>query len=253
MKRALVVRHVLHEGLAGYRAPIEAAGYRIDRVAACRTDFRDIDLLSPDLVVLLGGPIGVYQTDRYPWIADEIAALRGRLDRDLPTLGVCLGSQMIAAALGARVYAGARREIGFAPVSLTHEGALSPLAEVRGVPVLHWHGDTFDLPGGVELLASTPLYANQAFRRGTDVLALQFHAEMGEDPRFDAWIGDEAYVRGAGVDPEALRRDHRRLGPQAVRAGERMIGEWLAALTPPTGRAQAAPSGDELSAALRER
>jgi GMP synthase (glutamine-hydrolysing) len=236
MKRALVVRHVLHEGLAGYRAPIEAAGYRIDRVAACRTDFRDIDLLAPDLVVVLGGPMGVYETDLYPWIADEIAALRGRLDRDLPTLGVCLGSQMIAAALDARVYAGPRREIGFAPMALTGAGLLSPLAEVRDVAVLHWHGDTFDLPDGVELLASTAAYRHQAFRRGANVLALQFHAEMGEDPRFEAWMGDEAYVRGAGVEPEALRRDHRRLGPQAVRAGERMIGGWLAALQAPAHR-----------------
>jgi len=248
MKRALVVRHVLHEGLAGYRAPIEAAGYRIDRVAACRTDFRDIDLISPDLVVLLGGPMGVYETDHYPWIADEIAAVRGRLDRDLPTLGVCLGSQVIAAALGARVFAGPRREIGFAPLTLTDAGLLSPLAELRGVSVLHWHGDTFDLPDEAELLASTSAYRHQAFRRGANLLALQFHAEMGEDPRFAVWMEDEDYIRGAGVEPEALRRDHRRLGPQAVRAGERMIGEWLAALVAPQPleRAQSARSGDQI-------
>jgi GMP synthase (glutamine-hydrolysing) len=233
MKRALVVRHVIHEGLAGYRAPIEAAGYVIDRIAACQTDFRDMDCVSPDLVVLLGGPMGVYETDQHAWLADEIAAVRVRLDRDLPTLGVCLGAQIIAAALGARVYPGATREVGFAPVTLSEAGTQSPLAAVHDVPMLHWHGDTFDLPEGTELLASTAAYRNQAFRRGANLLALQFHGEMGEDARFEAWIGDEAYVRSAGVNPEVLRADHDHLGPQAVRAGERMIGEWLATLEAP--------------------
>jgi len=227
MKRALVVRHVIHEGLAGYRAPIEAAGYAIERIAACRTDFRDVDFVSPDLLVVLGGPMGVYETDAHPWIADEIAAIRVRLDRDLPTLGVCLGSQMIAAALGARVYPGPRREIGFTTIELTEAGWNSPLAAVDGIRVLHWHGDTFDLPEGVELLASTAAYRNQAFRRGPNLLALQFHAEMGEDPRFEAWVGDEGHVRGAGIDPENLRRDHALYGPAAVHAGERMIATWL--------------------------
>ena len=230
MKRALVIRHVVHEGLAGYRAPIEQAGYAIQRVAACQTDFATLDLVSPDLLVVMGGPMGVYQTDDHPWIADEIAAIIARLEADRPTLGVCLGSQMLAAALGARVYAGPVREVGFAPMTLSEAALESPLRHVADVDVLHWHGDTFDLPKGTELLASTSAYANQAFRRGDRLLALQFHAEMGEDPRFHDWMADDDYIRGAGVDPAALQNDHDRLGPPAVRAGERMIGDWLTRL-----------------------
>ena len=230
MKRALVIRHVVHEGLAGYRAPIERAGYEIQRVAACQTDFAALDLVSPDLLVVMGGPMGVYDTDAHPWISDEIAAIAARLAADRPTLGVCLGSQMLAAALGARVYAGPVREVGFAPIALSETALESPLRHVADIDVLHWHGDTFDLPEGTELLASTPAYPNQAFRRGDRLLALQFHAEMGEDPRFHDWMADEAYIRGAGVDPAALQDDHDRLGPPAVRAGERMIADWLAAL-----------------------
>ena len=214
MKRALVIRHVVHEGLAGYRAPIERAGYEIQRVAACQTDFAALDLVSPDLLVVMGGPMGVYDTDAHPWISDEIAAIAARL----------------AAALGARVYAGPVREVGFAPIALSETALESPLRHVADVDVLHWHGDTFDLPEGTELLASTLAYPNQAFRRGDRLLALQFHAEMGEDPRFHDWMADEAYIRGAGVDPAALQDDHDRLGPPAVRAGERMIADWLAAL-----------------------
>ena len=137
---------------------------------------------------------------------------------------------MLAAALGARVYPGAVREIGFTPLTLHEAAQQSPLRHVADVDVLHWHGDTFDLPAGTERLASTPAYANQAFRRGDRVLALQFHAEMGEDPRFAAWMEDDDYIRGAGVDPTILQGDHDRLGPTAVRAGERMIAEWLAGL-----------------------
>ena len=230
MKHALVIRHVVHEGLAGYRAPIEQAGYEIQRVAACQTDFATLDLVSPDLLVVMGGPMGVYDTDTHPWIPYEITAIAARLAADRPTLGVCLGSQMLAAALGARVYAGPVREVGFAPIALSETAQESPLQHVADVDVLHWHGDTFDLPEGTELLASTPAYPNQAFRRGDRLLALQFHAEMGEDPRFHDWMADEPYIRGAGVDPAMLQDDHDRLGPPAVRAGERMIAEWLTRL-----------------------
>jgi GMP synthase (glutamine-hydrolysing) len=231
MKHALVIRHVVHEGVAGYRAPIEAAGYEIRRIAACQTDFATVDLVSPDLLVVMGGPMGVYETAAHPWIADEIAAIAARLEADRPTLGVCLGSQMMAAALGASVYAGPRREVGFAPIALNAAGRGSPLRHFADVAMLHWHGDTFDLPEGTELLASTQAFANQAFRRGDRLLALQFHAEMGEDPRFAEWVAEgQDYIRGAGVDVATLEGDHDRLGPSAVRAGERAIGEWLAAL-----------------------
>lgn len=231
MKTALVIRHVVHEGVAGYRAPIEAAGYTIVRLPACETDFAAIDLLSPDLVVTMGGPMGAYETGEHPWLAAEIAALAGRIAADRPTLGVCLGSQLLAAALGANVYPGPVREIGFAPLTLTDAGNGSPLRLLDNVPVLHWHGDTFDLPPETERLAASSAYANQAFRRGTNLLALQFHAEMGEDPRFDAWLTEGAdYLRAAGVEGPALRRDHDRLGPGAVRAGARMIEEWLSAI-----------------------
>ena len=229
MKTALVVRHVAFEGVAGYREPIEAAGYEVARVTACETDFAALDVLAPDLLVVMGGPMGVYETGEYPWIAAEIAAIRTRLAADLPTLGVCLGSQLIAAALGARVHPGSVREVGFAPLTLTDGGAASPLRHLDGVYVLHWHGDTFELPENVDLLAGTATYRHQAFARGPRLLALQFHAEMGEDPRFAAWVVEGAdYLAGAGVDPDALRADHDRLGPAAVRAGRAMIAEWLA-------------------------
>ncbi|WP_176591401.1 glutamine amidotransferase [Sphingobium sp. EM0848] len=231
MKKALIVRHVPREGAAGYLQPIEAAGYEIERIDVASSDFLDADLCTPDLLIMMGGPMGVYEQDIHPWIPHQIEKLAARLEQDLPTLGVCLGSQMIAAALGARVYPGGRMELGFAPVTLNGAGADSPLRHLDGVPVLHWHSDTFDLPAGVDLLASTTSYAHQAFRRGRNLLALQFHAEMGEDPRFEDWLthfwADLDIARQCGI---ALRQDHVDHGPGAVAAGRAMIGEWLSGL-----------------------
>ncbi|WP_188064857.1 glutamine amidotransferase [Sphingobium sp. KCTC 72723] len=231
MKRALIVRHLPREGAAGYLQPIEAAGYHIDRIDVASPDFAGVDLCDPDLLIMMGGPMGVYETDVHPWIPVQLAKLAQRLERDRPTLGVCLGSQMIAAALGARVYPGGHMELGFAPVTVTGTGAASPLRHVDGVPLLHWHSDTFDLPDNVDLLASTDRYAHQAFRRGPNLLALQFHAEMGQDPRFDDWLTHFwADLDVAGQCGIALRRDHDDHGPGAVAAGRAMIGEWLAGI-----------------------
>lgn len=231
MKTALIVRHVPREGAAGYLQPIEAAGYRIDRVDVASADFAAVDLCDPDLLIMMGGPMGVYEQDQHPWIPMQVEKLAARLAADRPTLGVCLGSQMIAAALGARVYPGGHMELGFAPVSVNDRGVASPLRHVAQVPVLHWHSDTFDLPDNVELLASTDRYAHQAFRRGPNLLALQFHAEMGEDPRFADWLTHFwADLDVAGQCGIALRRDHDTHGPGAVAAGRAMIGEWLAGI-----------------------
>ena len=137
MKRALVIRHVPREGLAGFREPIERAGYIIDRIDVTDATFSAIDLREPDLLVMLGAPFAVYEQARHPWIACQLRRLKLRLDADLPTLGVCFGAQMIAAALGARVHKGHKKEVGFAPIAL-HEPALaSPLRHFADVPLLH--------------------------------------------------------------------------------------------------------------------
>ena len=229
MKTALIIRHVPYEGVAGYRDPIEAAGYVVDRIDVCDPAFSARCLAEPDLVIMMGGPMGVYEADAHPWIACQIRRLARRLEADRPTLGVCFGAQMIAAALGARVYPGGAKEVGFHPITVHDEE--SPLRHVADVPVLHWHGDTFDLPEGVELLASSHVYPHQAFRRGRNLLALQFHGEMGEDPRFEAWIeqGPDD-IADAGHTPCSLRAAHDEHGPRAVAACRAMISEWLMGL-----------------------
>jgi GMP synthase (glutamine-hydrolysing) len=231
--RALIIRHVPHEGVAGFREPIESAGYRIDRIDVADPAFAAVDLNAPDLLIMMGGPMGVYEQDRHPWITCQLRRLERRLAAGLPTLGVCFGAQMIAAASGARVYAGHRKEVGFHSVAIETNAPANPLVSLGGVPVLHWHGDSFELPAGAERLASSHVYANQAFRIGPNILGLQFHAEMGEDPRFHAWMEQwpEA-AHEAGGTADALRAAHDRHGSAAVAAGRRVIGDWLAALAP---------------------
>ena len=229
MKTALIIRHVPREGVAGFRAPIEAAGYGIDRVDVIDPEFHAVDLVAPALVVMMGGPMGVYEQETYPWIRCQLRRLAKRLEAGRPTLGVCFGAQMMAAALGAEVYPGPAKEIGFDPVTV--HAAASPLRHLADVPVLHWHGDTFTQPERTEVLASSALYQHQAFRRGPNLLALQFHAEMGEDERFEDWIAqDFDYLTAAGHCPNALRAAHEAHGPGAVAAGRAMIAEWLAGL-----------------------
>jgi len=226
MKTALIIRHVPHEGVAAYRQPIEDAGYAVDRVDVCDPGFSGVDLTEPDLLIMMGGPMGVYEQAEHPWIRCQMHRLARRLEAGRPTLGVCFGAQMIAAALGAEVYRGHAKEVGFHPVEV--HAPDSPLRHVAGVPVLHWHGDTFTLPPGAELLASSPLYPHQAFRRGRNLLALQFHAEMGEDPRFDAWVAQSPEdLAAVGHTPETLRAVHDAHGPTAAAAGRAMIAEWL--------------------------
>jgi GMP synthase (glutamine-hydrolysing) len=229
--RALVVQHVAYEGEAAFAGPLAQQGYAIERIAADDPDFGHADFLSPDLVLVLGGPMGVYERADYPWIDGELTRIAQRIAVGRPTLGICLGAQLIAAALGGEVRPGSVREVGFASIALTTEGRRSPLAALAGVPVLHWHGDGFTLPEGAVLLAETDHFP-QAFSIGATVLALQCHPEMGLiDDGITHWLdhgGD--YARAAGTSPDAIRADHARLGRDAARAGQRMLADWLAKL-----------------------
>ncbi|MFT4174631.1 MAG: glutamine amidotransferase [Rhodocyclaceae bacterium] len=234
MKTALAITHVDFEDLGSIHAALTQAGYAVDTLDAASGPLAAVDALAPDVLVVMGGPIGAYEAHAYPFVDTEIALLRQRLAAQRPTLGICLGSQLMAAALGARVYPGtAGKEIGWgalqAPKGAVTPDWFAPLLAPE-VAVLHWHGDTFDLPAGATLLASSERYAHQAYSVGRHALALQCHPEVGAAGLERWYVGHACELAQAGIDVAALRADSRRCAPLLAEAAGRVWRDWLAQL-----------------------
>lgn len=183
----VVVQHVDHEGPGTIAAVLDAAGIARTTVRPDRGDALPAAGALGGLVVL-GGPMGVHDTDAHPWLADERDLVRDAVAAGLPVLGVCLGAQQLAAALGAEVTTGPAAEVGPGMVTLTPAGRRDPVLgpEYRGlsgttIPCVHWHRDTFALPEGAVHLAATRAFPHQAFRHGPVAYGLQFHVEVDED------------------------------------------------------------------------
>ena len=230
-KTVIAIRHVHFEDLGAFDDVLHRHGYAVRYCDACIDDIGGVDPLAPDLTVVLGGPIGAYQELTYPFLGQELALLERRLTAARPTLGICLGAQLMARALGARVYPAPEKELGWGAVQLTEAGRSGPFRHFAEAPVLHWHGDTFDLPNGAELLASTEICPNQAFSFGRHALACQFHPEITASG-FERWLVGHAVELAAvpGVSPAVLRRDTERFSPESASRGAACLSEWVAAL-----------------------
>ncbi|WP_245217813.1 glutamine amidotransferase-related protein [Pseudomonas eucalypticola] len=147
MKSAWVVRHLAFEGLGVFAEVLEQRGYRVRMFEAPVTDLAELDAGEPDLLVLLGGPIGAFDEAVYPYLAGVLQWVEQRLASGRKLLGVCLGAQLIARAMGGQVRPMGVKEIGYAPLTLTAAGRTSVLAPLHAsIPVLHWHGDQFEIP-----------------------------------------------------------------------------------------------------------
>lgn len=227
MKTAIAIRHLHFEDLGTLESLLEERGYALRYIDATQDDLGGMDIRGADLLVMLGGPIGAFDEAIYPFLTAELAVVRQRLEHRRPLLGICLGAQLIARALGAGVASMGIKEIGFAPLTLTQEGRASPLAALGNMPVLHWHGDRFDIPSGAVRLAGTPVCANQAFALGPNVLGLQCHLEA--DPcRIERWlVGHACELAQAGIDPHTLRSQARALRARLPLAARAVFAGWL--------------------------
>ena len=233
MKLVTAIRHVHFEDLGILEDVLVAHGISIRYLEAGVDDFTALRGLDDDLVVVLGGPIGAYEEGRYPFLTEELRIIEARLAHGLPTLGICLGAQLMARALGANVYPAPAKEVGWAPLALTDAGLSSPVRHLARADtrVLHWHGDTFDLPKDATLLASTDVCPNQAFSWKTVGLALQFHLEVRQN-NIERWlIGHACELSGPSMpDLGSLRADTAKYGLHMYTCAITAFREWLASI-----------------------
>lgn len=230
MAKIWVLQHHPSENLGGIADALEGAALAWQYVRVFNQQPIPPEMKGAGGLVVLGGPEAVYQLDRYPYLRDEIALIQNALAEGKPVLGVCLGSQLLAAALGAQVRRGTRREIGWYPIRLNDAAADDRL--MRGLPreftAMHWHSDVLDLPSGATSLASSDLTQVQAFRYGANAYGIQFHAEMTREilTALVAEFGEG--LKRARIDGDAIATQAEANLPKLEAIGAQIFGRWAA-------------------------
>lgn len=225
--RVYVLQHVEPEtpGLIGIA--LRDRGIATETIRTFANDRVPDDMDGRDALVVMGGPMGVYEQEKYPHLRNEIGLIRNALETSKPILGICLGSQLLAAALGSEV-SPARKEIGWFPVTLTDDAAVDPLWRDAGrsFTPFHWHGDAFDLPPGATLLAASALTPCQAFRHGESAYGLVFHMEMDDGMVRGMVVAFSAELEEAGGDAGAILGQAARAVPEMNRIGRQVFARW---------------------------
>lgn len=229
MKTALLIHHVAFEDAGSFLAPLKEQDFVIQEVNASTAGWETLDPLAADVCIVLGGPIGAYEDDKYPFLRQEVHFLQQRLHADLPTLGICLGAQVMARALGASVYPAAKQEIGWYPLTMSNEGKDTPVRhfDARHCNMFHWHGDTFDLPHGAQLLASSEACKNQVYSWGKHALAFQCHPEVLA-AGLEAWYVGHAYeMTHEKLSVHHMRQQVATYGLDLAHQARLFFTEWL--------------------------
>jgi GMP synthase (glutamine-hydrolysing) len=232
MTRALVVQHIRCEPPGVFADVLGRRGIAVETAELDEGDTLP-DWRGADLVVVMGGPMGVYDEAEHPWLAAEKKWIAEAVQAGVPYFGVCLGAQLLAASLGADVRTGSTPEVGVLPVTLTEAGQADPVLSVLGpeFDALQWHGDTFDVPAGAVWLGSSPAYPHQAMRFGDVAYAVQFHIEVTEQ-MFAEWGDVPAYAASAQAALGAsgfdrLARAFAQSREAMALSADRMFDRWL--------------------------
>ena len=174
--RAHCLQHVPFEGLGSIEAWLQDAGYKItSTLFHALEELPNVDDI--DLLVVMGGPMSVYDKNDYPWLADEKEFIKNAIELGVPTLGICLGAQLIVSSMGGEVYPNSVKEIGWFPIQAAKSASDNVFEFPEEIEVFHWHGETFNLPLGATQIAESKGCKNQAFQIGANVIGLQFHLE----------------------------------------------------------------------------
>jgi GMP synthase (glutamine-hydrolysing) len=224
----LVFRHVPFEHLGLIAPALESRGIEYEYLDLFRDAGREIPLGSAAGLISMGGPMSA--NDDFPYLHRELVALQQAIHAGKPVLGVCLGSQMIAKALGANVFRNKVKEIGWAPLYWTEAAAADALFSGFSEPetVLHWHGETFDLPSGAAWLARSEACRNQAFRWGSAVYGLQFHLEVTPE-MIAAWSAEDANAGDMRELSTPIDPDHN--AARLAKLAEIVFGRWASLVT----------------------
>jgi GMP synthase-like glutamine amidotransferase len=232
MKPILVLQHVPHENMASLETHFERAGLAWQYVELFRQVPPRLDLAQAAGLVVLGGPMNVDEVDKFPFLAREVEWIRQAVAAGLPLLGICLGAQLLAKAMGARVYPNAVKEIGWYEIELQPAASDDLLfaGSAARQTVFQWHGDTFDLPPGAVHLALSRQCRQQAFRCGRAAWGLQFHIEM-TPALVAAWLAEAENCRElAGldyIDPQAIAAETPQKMPAMQALGDRVLPRFV--------------------------
>lgn len=231
--KVLVFQHVPFEPLGTLDPLLKEHGFRIRYVNFSRDPSQRPRVAGYDALIVLGGPMNVDETAEYPNLATELGLIGEALERGRHVLGICLGAQLLAKALGGSVDANGEHEIGWHEVRTTAEGAADPVLSALDAPapLFHWHGDRFEVPPGATRLAESDLCGNQAFRYGDLALGLQFHLEV-DRPLIERWltvpVNRRLLERLEGrVDPDVIRRQTPELIDDLEAQSRRVFGRWI--------------------------
>lgn len=228
--RALVVRHIAIEGPGLLTELMQRAGWTLDLRAMDVGDELPRDPGDYQAVVVLGGPMNVYEEHLYPYLKPLDRLLKEAMAREMPVLGICLGAQLMAKALGAAVTKNPVKEIGWYTVTLTDAGRSDPLFAglEPSLPVFHWHGDTFAIPAGAVHLARAPSCPAQAFRYGRAAYAFQFHLEVTADMVAEWTAAYAPELAAFGATAVEMQQATAAQAPRCAAIAATVLGRWLA-------------------------
>jgi GMP synthase (glutamine-hydrolysing) len=230
MKTAVALRHLAFEDLGLIEPWLKRRGWAVHYYDVGVDELWRLDLSQVDLLAVLGGPIGAEDDHLYPYLTEEARIIAERIQSGRPLLGICLGAQLMARAMGARVSPMGYKEIGFSPLVLASQAAQTPLARIASQSVLHWHGDQFELPEGVTSLASTSRCPNQAFMVGEHAMAWQFHLEV-DAARIEQWlIGHAGELGQAQINVQVLRDEAMRQRGGLAAGLNAVMTDWFTRL-----------------------
>jgi GMP synthase (glutamine-hydrolysing) len=233
VSKILVCQHVAYEILGTLNPLLKGAGFRIRYVNFGRHPHAEPELDGYRGLVVLGGPMNVDEVEKHPHLLTEVKLVRDAIERGIPVLGICLGAQLIARALGGKVEPNCEKEIGWYDLATTREARGDPLlSHFAGTEkIFQWHGDTFEIPRGAIHLATSSACANQAFRYGDNVYGFQFHLEVDE-PMIHRWLQvpvhrQEIESLNGRIDPDRIRDETPSHIGRLKELSERTFGAFL--------------------------